>query len=148
VSTQTYDIIILLSVVLLIAVIIFWAVQYGAGMVADVMQEAPAVVQSSFASYASLACSVDGDMLIEHGLAQRYPFYAFMNATHVQITTTGTTYTGETERGGSLSFSNRAALPFISCGIEVVRKNVRFNENVNRYVTINSTNGSMQIGVR
>jgi hypothetical protein len=147
-STQTYDIIVLLAVVLLVAVIIFWSVQYGAGMVSDIMQEAPAVVQSSFASYASLACSVDGKMIIEHGLAQKYPLYAFMNSTHVQITSTGKSFTGETERGGSVSFSNRAALPFISCGMDVVRKNVRFNENVNHYITINSTGESMQIGVR
>lgn len=147
-STQTYDIITLLSVVLLIAVIIYWAVQYGAGMVADVMNEAPAVLQSSFASYASLGCSVNGDMLIEHRLTKQYAFYAFMNSTHVQITPAAGTYTGETERGGQITFGTKPAMPFINCGTDVIRKNVRFNENVNHYVTINKTDGRMQIGVK
>lgn len=147
-STQTYDIIILLSVVLLVAIIIFWAVQYGAGMVGDVMQEAPQILQSSFASYATLACSVDGDMMITHKLTKQFPLYAFMNETHVQIRTAGEKLTGETERGGGVSFGTKPPLPFINCGTEVVRKNVRLNENIHKYITINKTDGSMQIGVR
>jgi hypothetical protein len=148
VSTQAYDIITLLSVVVLIAVIIFWAVQYGAGMVGDIMQEAPAVVQSSFASYASLACTSDGNLLVEHRLLKGYPFYVFMNSTHVQVRTAGEKVTGETERGGQLSFGSKMPLPIITCGTNVVRKNVRFNENVNHYITLNKTDGSMQVGVR
>ncbi|MEM5814206.1 MAG: hypothetical protein QXD77_00090 [Candidatus Aenigmatarchaeota archaeon] len=147
-STQTYDIIVLLSIVILVAIIIFWAVQYGAGMVADMMNEAPVVLQSSFASYASLACGADGDMYFSHRLTKGIPMYAFMNATHVRISPAGEKLAGETERGGSVSFSAKRALPFINCGTDVVRKNVRFNENVHHYITVNKTAGSMQIGVK
>jgi len=138
----------MLSIVILVAVIIFWSVSYGAGMVGNIMQEAPQIVQSSFASYASIACGVDGDMTISHRLTKQFPLYAYMNDTHVQIRPAEGKYTGETERGGSVTFGTKPPIPFINCGTEVVRKNVRFNENLNHYVTINKTDVSMQIGVK
>jgi hypothetical protein len=66
----------------------------------------------------------------------------------VQIRPAEGKYTGETERGGGVTFGTKPPIPFINCGTAVVRKNIRFNENLNHYVTINKTDGSMQIGVR
>jgi len=147
-STQTYDIIILLAVVALVAIIMFWSVQYGADMVGKIMGEAPMVLQSSFASYASLACSVDGSMEVTQTLSKGFPLYVFMNATHVQIYPAGTTYYGATERGGGVEFGTRPALPFINCGTDVIRKNVRFNENVHHAIILNKTAEKMVIGVK
>lgn len=150
VSTQTYDIMVLLGVIILIAVIIFWSVRYGAAVVSDIMLEAPIVLQSSFASYGSAMCGVDGDAYVSHGLVKQYPLYAFMNASHVQIRPAEKRYYpyADTERGGYIGFGIRPALPFVNCRIDVIRKNVRFNQNVHKGITLNKTEGRMQIGVK
>lgn len=148
-ETQTYDLIIMLGVVLLVAIIIFWSVQYGAAIVSDLMLEAPLVLQSSFTSYASGACAVDGNMYITHKITKGYPLYAFMNTTHVQMKPADKKYYPYTdvERGGYMGFGIRPALPFINCGIDVVRKNVLFNPNVNHEITLDKTE-EMRIGVK
>jgi len=149
-ETQTYDIIVMLGVIMLVAIIIFWAVSYGAGIVSDIMTGAPAVLQSSFASYASAACAVDGDMFIEHKLPKRYPMYVFMNATHVRVRPAESQYYPytETERGGYLGFESPDPLPFVGCGINVAKKSVLFNQNLHKSVTLDKTGNSMEIGVR
>jgi|GEM_PF-4841862 len=146
-STQTYDLIILLGVVMLIAVIIYWSAQYGAGMVSDLMDEAPAVLQASFASYPASLCGVDGDVFLNHRLIQRSPMYVAMNSTHVQIKSAGTIY-GNTERSGYVRYGDRPALPFVNCLFDVVKKNVRFNENLHHSITLNKTGSTLVIGVR
>ena len=149
-STQTYDIVVMLGVIILIAVVIFWAARYGAAVISDIMLESPAVLQSAFASYATAACAADTDVFIKHTVTNRYPFYAFMDGTHVQISPAEEKYipyTG-TERGGYLGFGTQAALPFVGCGVEVVKKNVLFNQNLHHAVTLNRTADSMWIGVK
>ena len=148
-GTQTYDLVVMIGVVILIAIIIFWAVRYGAAIVSDIMLEAPIVLESSFASYASGACAVDEGMFVSHGLTKAYPLYAFMNSTHVQIKPAEKKYYpySEIERGGYLGFGIKPALLFVGCGIDVVRKNVLFNENLHKSITLNKTSEDMRIGV-
>lgn len=146
-STQTYDVVVLLGVVILMAVVIYWSVSYGAGMVADIMQEAPQVLQSSFASYASLSCAIDGNFTLEHRLIKKYPMYVTMNESHVQIRSTGTVY-GETERGGFIKFGARSAMPYVNCNMDTARKNIRFNENVHSAVTLTKLLDTLAIGVK
>ena len=147
-SSQTYDIVIMVGIVILVGIIIFWTVRYGSAVVSDLMMDAPVVLQSSFASYASAACA--GDILVEHDITTRYPFYAFLNASHVKVTPTESKSRpfGSGERGGYVVFATMPAMPFVNCGLDVIKRNVQFNENVNRFVTLNRTENAMQIGVR
>jgi len=149
VSRQTYDLLVMLGVVFLIFIVIIWAVRYGAAIVSDIMLESPIVIQNSFASYASTLCAVDGNASVSHTIVKRYPLYAFMNSTHVQIKPAEKKFYPYTdvERGGFLGFGVRPASPFINCGIEVIRKNVRFNQAVHKAITLNKT-FQMVIGVK
>ena len=145
-STQTYDMITMIGVVILVAVLIFWSTRYGASIVEEAMNGAPMVLQSSFASYAASACGQE-NITFRHQLDNKVPMYAFMNSTYVQIYPGGSYSATGTARGGSLEYGAKPPIPIINCDINVVRRNVLFNVNLNRYITLNRTLDSMQIGV-
>ncbi|MFH0829712.1 MAG: hypothetical protein V1887_00945 [Candidatus Aenigmatarchaeota archaeon] len=145
-STQTYDMITMLGIVILVAVLIFWSTRYGASIVVEAMSGAPMVLQSSFASYSSSACGQE-NVTFRHPLDNKVPMYAFMNSTYVQIYPGGVYSATGTARGGSLEYGTRPPIPIINCGINVVRKNVLFNVDLNHYITLNKTLDSMRIGV-
>lgn len=149
VSTQTYDLLILVGVIVLIAVIIFWSVKYGAAIVSDVMLESPIVLQNTFSSYASIAGMTDGNVYIKHKIIKGYPLYAFMNSSYVHIKPVSAKYYPftETERGGYIGFGIRPPVAFVNLNVDVVRKLIKFYPNLHVAIILNKTDNKVQIGV-
>lgn len=147
-GTMLYDVIVMIGAVLIVALLILWAVQYGSGLVSDAMLQSPSVVQAAIASDLSIACGTTGNLTVDWAIPQPYTMTIRYNMTHVQVRPSKSKYYySEVERGGFLGYGIRPAIAWVGCGLNVVERGVPFDETKNKEIVLDKEDGDMRIRV-
>jgi hypothetical protein len=148
-TTMVYDVIILVGAIILIAIIVFWSVQYGAALVSDAMLESPTVVQSGLASDMSIACTYPGNVTVEWMIAQPYTMTLRYNNTHIQaVPAKSKYYYSDVERGGYLGFGIKPPLPWVGCGLDIVPRGVPFDEKKHKEIVLSKQADDLRLAVK
>jgi hypothetical protein len=148
-TTMVYDIIVLVGAILLIAIIVFWSVNYGAALVSDAMLQSPTIIQAGLASDMAIACGWPGNISVDWDMPQPYTMTVRYNATQVQaVPSKSKYYYSDVERGGYIGFGIKPALPWVSCGLDVVPRGVPFDETKHRTIVLSKQADDLRIMVR
>lgn len=148
-GTQLYDIIVLVGVIMLIFVIFYWAVTYGAQLVSEMLYSAPATVQDSLASFIGAGCIGSGNVTVALAITPT-PLTAVLNALTLNVVPPEDAYrSGRTvERGGYVKFGPPDPIAYIRCtGIGVVVGNTSMNPAKNKAFVVNKTDNKITLGV-
>lgn len=147
-GTMLYDVIIMIGAVLIVALLILWAVQYGSGLVSDAMLQSPSVVQAALSSDLSIACGTTGNITIDWKIPQPYTMTIRYNATHVQVRPARNKYYySDVERGGYLGYGIEPPIVWAGCGLNVIERGVPFDETKNKEVILVKEGDDMRVRV-
>ncbi|MEM5804489.1 MAG: hypothetical protein QXU82_01430 [Candidatus Aenigmatarchaeota archaeon] len=148
-GTQLYDIIVLVGVIVLIFVVFYWAVTYGAQLVSDMLYSAPSTVQDSLASFIGAGCIGGGNMTVELAVTPT-PLTAVLGAKTINVLPPEDAYRGgrTIERGGYVKFGPPSPIAYVRCaGTNVATGNVTMNPAENKAFVVNKTDGKITLGV-
>lgn len=147
-GTQLYDIIVLIGVVMLIFVIIYWSVTYGAQMVANMLFSSPQAVQDSMANFMGSSC-ISGNMTIMLSITPT-PLTLVVDRETVNAVPPDYPYYGgrEVERGGYVRFGAPDPIPYVWCtDSSIERGSFEFDPRQNIFFVVNKTMEDVSIGV-
>ncbi|MFQ6009539.1 MAG: hypothetical protein ACE5J7_00225 [Candidatus Aenigmatarchaeota archaeon] len=148
-GTQLYDIIVLIGIVILIFVLIYWSMTYGAQIVAEMLFSAPETVQDSLASFMGAGCA-PGNMTVVFSITPT-PLTAFVDNDTINVLPPeyGYYYGREVERGGYIRFDPPEPIAYVKCkGVSVVTGSVDFEPRKHTAFVVNKTLNEIGVGVK
>ena len=147
-GTQLYDIIVLVGIVVLIFVITYWSITYGAEIVGNMLYSAPETVQDSLASFMGSDCGT-GNMTVVLAITPT-PLTLHVEDDTVNVLPPEDRYYAgrEVERGGYIRFGAPDPIAYVRCaGIRVITGSIDLDPKENTAFVMNKTQGVIEMGV-
>jgi len=134
--------------IIMVFLVVFWAVQFGAGKVERMMESSPRYIQQYVVGTMSILGTYDGNVS-----TKIYPAdieFAIKNTQQkVAVVSDRTQYATDVERGGSVSYADTDYLPFVTVsGVEIQERENKFRPALDtKYVEIAKIGDVIGIGV-
>ena len=148
-GTFIQDTMMMVNMIILVFLIIFWGMTFGAEKVERLMETSPTYVQQHLASVISVMSTHDGNFTTRLFTGE-INLNIVNNGTTVEVSTKEIQYGTDVERGGYTAFKNPVALPFITAqGLEIQERENNYRPNLGqRYIEVAKIGNVIGIGTR
>lgn len=142
------DISMVVGVMILTALIIYWALNHGVDMMGELMYSTPTYVDDYMATAVSQGCVFKGDMSTSFEI-KPISMDLDINGTHAGASAKGRKYWSDVRRGGYIDYKSSYPVPYIDCdSSEIEKGKTEFNDKFDSKILVIKKNNNIEVGTK